>query len=299
MPEGLIDVVMMVDAFGEAEQRPTTLPKHFREEVQLTDDLKISPLWDLRSDLLEACEPRGIGWSPPTKSFGVDYAIERTDAPEPYFSFDPDRRLWTCVQLSRLVRPTSIGMGKGGRLTLDGSGNVERFAPSNVDGCAGRSWVSDTNDNWLRDEDVHGIIELLVRFDPSNLPERVLQALWQHEFIHQMYFVDVRWPLAATGLESLIHTDKYRSTKQFVQRLLGVQESLGISLADEPTLERLYDRRSAVAHGARLGELDPLTRSDYMTLEHLLRVIVRSAILDPGIASLFENSAAIKKEWPI
>ncbi len=299
MAEVLFDLVMMVDAFGEAEHRPSTLPKHFKEDVQLAEELKISPLNAIRSDLLEACEPRGINWSPPTKSFGVNYGIVRVDAPNPYFSFDPDRRLWTCVQLSRLVRPTSIGMAKGGRVTLDESGKVTRFAPSRLEGCAGRSWVADTNANWLRDEDIPPIKELLQKFDAKALPERVLQALWQHEFIHQMYFVDVRWPLAATGLESLIHTDKFQSTKQFVQRLLGVQETLGISLADEPTLERLYDRRSAVAHGKRLGDLDPQTRTDYLILEELLRTVVRGAILDPKIASLFENPATIRSEWPV
>lgn len=299
MADELIDVVLMVGAFGETTHRPDPIPKHFREEASLVDDIAIAPLEGIKTELLEACEPTGINWKPPTKSFGINYAILRRNAPHPYTSFDPDRRLWTCVQLSRLVRPTSLGMGNAGRLTLSQDGTVKRFAPSRIDGSAGRGWVADTDANWLRDEDVPRIAELIQRFDPKALPERVLQALWQHEFVHQMHFVDVRWPLATTGLESLIHTDRYRSTKQFVQRLLGVQGTLGLSIADESTLGRLYDRRSSVAHGKRLGDLDETTRSDYITLETLLRTIVRSAILDESFASLFADDDRIRRKWPI
>jgi hypothetical protein len=295
----LIDLALMIDAFGEAAEVPSPLPRHFREEVELGPDLWIDPLRDVRTELLEACDPRGINWDPPTKAYGANYAIVRRNAPDPYFNFDPDRRLWTCIQLSRLVRPTSISMGKGGRLSLKPDGTIERFAPSPVEGCAGRCWVATPEANWLRDEDIPPIRELIATFDADKLPERVLQALWQHEFVHQVFYADIRWPLAATGLESLMHTDRHGSTRQFVQRILGVQATLGLSLADEDTLVRLYDKRSSIAHGKRLGDLDERIRADYMILEELLRTVIRSAILKDDFAALFSDAENIKRQWPV
>lgn len=295
----LFDVAMMVDAFGDGGKVPSPLPAHFKKEVSLSPDVSISPMDGILRDLLEACEPRGLDWEPPAKSFGVNYAFFRRDAPDPYFSFDPDRRLWQSVQLSRLVHPTSVGFAKAGRLTLDSDGKVKRFAPSRLHGVGGRYFVAQPEKNWLSDEHIPFVRELLEGFDPDSLPERVLQALWQHEFLHQLYFVDTRWPLAASGLEAFIHTDPYQSTKQFVQRLLGVQEDLDIELADEETLYRLYDRRSAVAHGKRLGDLDEETRADYVSLEDLLREVLRAAILDSDFASIFEDPHEIRSRWPI
>ena len=72
---------------------------------------------------------------------------------------------------------------------------------------------------------------------------------------------------------------------------------LGIDLADEDLLNHLYDRRSAVAHGSRGGDLDSETRSEYLTLERLLRAILRRSILDSGVAAWFVDAKTIREKW--
>ena len=295
-----LDVVLMVDAFAEVEDIPFPLPKHFEEEISLASDLAIAPLPSVRGELLAACDPRGINWTPPHKNYGANYAIIRRNPPtELSLAFDPDRRLWTCVQLSRLIRPTSIGLGHGGRLSLTKTGEVERFVPSRIDGPAGRGWVAEPDKNWIRDVDIADIRTVLAAFEAHPLPERVIQGLWQHEFLHQVPFVDVRWPLAAAGLESFVHTDRERSTRQFVVRILGIQEHLGVQLASEDELVRAYDRRSAIAHGRRLGDLNPEIRADYVKLEGALRTILVSAIRDPAFGGIFANADRIRDMWPV
>ena len=42
--EVMLDLVMMVDAFAEVPEVPDPLPRHFREDVPLAEDLAISPM---------------------------------------------------------------------------------------------------------------------------------------------------------------------------------------------------------------------------------------------------------------
>lgn len=128
--EEFTDVVLMVDAFAEAKEVPDPLPGYFDEDVTLSGDLFLGPLLSLRRELLDACDPRGINWEPPTKAYPVNFVIGRRAAPGHPWNFDPDRRLWTCIQLSRLVQPTSLGFDRAGRLQFDGDGKLLAFAPS-------------------------------------------------------------------------------------------------------------------------------------------------------------------------
>ena len=189
--ETLVDVVLQVDAFSDVEDPPDPLPQYFREEVTIAGDLFPAPMADLRRDFLEACEPRGINWDPPEVAYPVNFVMGQRDAPRPYFGFDPDRRLHTCIQLSRLVQPTSLGYGRAGRIRLGDDGEFLGFAPSRITGGPGRGWVAERERNWFDDHHVPEIAALVENFDPeATLPERVLQALWHHEHAHQVQWWD-------------------------------------------------------------------------------------------------------------
>jgi hypothetical protein len=56
----LIDATLMIDAFGDVDDLPETLPRHLDEEVQLAEDLWIGPLLPYRLKMLDLCEPRPV-----------------------------------------------------------------------------------------------------------------------------------------------------------------------------------------------------------------------------------------------
>lgn len=171
-----VDAVLQIDAFGEVERLPDPLPSHLDGEVQLAEDLWIGPFTPYRFDMLDQCEPRGLNWEPPIKQFGANYGIYRVDPPvERVPFFDQDRRLWTCLQLTRLIRPTSIDFQYAGRLEFEGE-SVSRFEPARRAGCGETASVADPTQNWIRDEDIAPIQGLLVAFRPDQLPDRVRRS---------------------------------------------------------------------------------------------------------------------------
>jgi hypothetical protein len=293
------DITFAMDVFGEAPELPDPMPRHLRDLVQLADDLVLGPVTPHKQELIEACDPRGVNWLKPHRAYGSQYAFARLSPPGSSYEFDPDRRLLTCIQLSRLAHPTAVAYEFAGRLLTRDSGEVESFSPARLRGGSAVAFVTDPTRNWLSDDNVECLRQLLQSFDRDALPERVLRALFYHEYVHQLFYVDARWPMATTGLESFLHTDQAHSTRQFIQRALGLQDALAVRLATEDDLAEIYDRRSALAHGQSFGGLTDDNRRLYTALEDLLRSAIRRAILDPGFAAIFTDSAAIRARWPL
>ena len=291
----------MANAFGALEETPEPLPNHFSDEVVIKGGLRIGPLEPpLKDRIALACAQQGENWVRPVRSYPLNYAIYRQNAPEDrYWTWDSDRMLWTCLQISRLVRPTSIGLSFAARLVHDGSGAVESIIPARIDGSASRCWVANERENWIRDANVVEIRRLLQEFDPSRVPERVLRAMWFHEYAHQQVYLDARWALIAIGMEALIHTDERRrsgprSTRQFVDRSARLADRIGYHGMTRTDLDDIYERRSAIAHGQQLADAAGNDKRLYILLEEFLRKVIRSCILDATVADMFATDDAIR-----
>lgn len=293
------DLTLAIDVFGEVDDLPDPIPRHVHEVVELDADLIIGPITEHTQQILDACEPRGINLPKPHHAFGSQYGIGRLAPPGHAHQFDPDLRLRTCVQLSRVAHPTALSFVFAGRLTTDGDRRITEFAPARLIAGGRHAFVADPPRNWLNDDHVAVLRQLLASFDPDLLPRRVLNALFYHEYLHQLQTVDARWPMATTGLEALIHTDRHNSTRQFVQRLLGLQARVELAIADEGDLLAMYDRRSTLAHGQTLGGLTPENKRLYELLELLLRTAIKNAILTPAFGDLFRDDAIIRSTWPV
>jgi len=199
------------------------------------------------------------------------------------------------MTLSRLVRPTSIGVRCAARLIFDADDNLMEIAPANLD-IGVRAWVADESRNWLRDEDLPRLRRLVDRFDPEVLSSRPQRAFWFFEHACRTLWIDVRWPLMTIALEALVHTDRRHSTRQFVERILTLSGRIGGPEVSEDELREIYDRRSHLAHGAGLGALDAEARRLYLKMEAVLRRILEAIVLEPATAAIFEDEANIRRE---
>ena len=132
-PRALIEIVdyllvttdLGASAVPAGHDRPVSLPSGIRIEC-------LGPAFAER--LLDAAEPRGENWEA-TRQFGVVHAYVRTvwkeaNGPDPdaLYSWDHKRRLYPCVQLSRLVRDNAVGTEYAIRLLRRGDGS-ERLVP--------------------------------------------------------------------------------------------------------------------------------------------------------------------------
>lgn len=297
----ITDVTLMLDCFsGVPEGDVPALdawPRHFREEVRIYEDLYIGPLRDLRGQIYDACQPKGMNWVEPTRNFPIEYGIYRCQASsERRWIWDPDQRLQTCLMLSRLVRPTSIGVRYAARLIYDPENSLIEIAPANISGTGTKAWVVDESRNWLRDSDIPPLRTLLQCFDSAVLSSRVSRAFWHFEHGCRNAWIDARWPIMTIALEALVHTDRYHSTRQFVERISALAERIDGLDVSEDELSEIYNRRSELAHGQGLGLLDNETRALYLRMEEVLRRILETIVLDPDVAAIFENTNTIRRE---
>lgn len=296
--ETRIDIALAMDVFGEAPELPDPLPTHTQRDVPIINGLFIGPV-EHRGEIIEACDPRGISWNPPTRQYGSQYGIWCDVEPGTANQFDVGDRLGICIQLSRLVHPTGIDFRFAGRLSLRDDGTIAEFVPGRVRADARPAYVADPTTNWLSDSHIDELRQLLLAFQPKALGVRLTRALFYHEYLHRLYYVGARWPMATTGIEALIHTDKYRSTAQFVHRAMGLQKELGINVATESDLRDIYDLRSRLAHGHTLGDLGTGEMTLYMALEQILRTSIRRGIEDAKFAAFFKSDDTVRSRWPL
>jgi hypothetical protein len=137
------------------------------------------------------------------------------------------------------------------------------------------------------------------RFSASPLPDRASRALWYHEYAVRTYYVEIRWVLAATELEAIVHVDQYHSTRQFKCRVSQLASELGVSGLGLLQAERAYMHRSTFAHGQKLGQLSDIDRKLYESMETTVRVAVLKAIEDDKFSGILSDPEKIKKRWPI
>jgi hypothetical protein len=297
--------------YADHDGKSTRPIVYFDDPVQIDGDLWIAALdEELTKWVLDASEPAGRNYHP-HRIYTGGYAFIRSNAPAPKpdeGDFDPDMRLRTAVALSRLVHPTSIGLGHSVRIkTLGETREKWQIVPHTEPGVGENAFVLDVSDNWLVPTDVPALTGLVRAWDPTTIPKRIGAALWYHEMAARSYFSDIRWPLLVTALESLVRIKNEQdnkgrsvgSTRAFVTRLgqLGRYDpTLSVS---EPELIEIYEKRSDLVHALALVAMDEPTKALYRKSERLLRGILRKAIVDAGFANLFVTDKTVSAAFPV
>ncbi len=298
-----VDVILNTGAYDFPGNRPVW-PKYHLRKAKVGPDLWIGRHPD-REAIMDACEQRGANSLKAFRQFPSHYAFFRTHAPDPTdrYKFDSDRRLRTCLQLSRLIRPSETGYYYSARILRE-RGRRREIVPYGARGIGTFAFNIEDDANWFGDDHVVALRKLLKVFAPSVLPERVSRALWYHEYVFWTQMIDVRWPLCVTALEALIHTDerdrpvrlRLGSTDQFIRRLLMLSQFVKGLTWTEQDLREAYDRRSGLVHGVGKGAdaLTPEGRRLYLLVENGLRAIILAAIYKQPIADIFASKASIR-----
>ncbi|MBK9411008.1 MAG: hypothetical protein IPN47_23810 [Gemmatimonadetes bacterium] len=298
-----VDVILNTGALDFPDAR-LVWPRFLRRRTLLAPDLWIGRHPD-REAVMDACEQRGANTLKAIRQFPSHYGCFRTNPPNPTdrYAFDADDRLRTCLQLSRLVRPSSTGYHYAARIIRD-QGRRREIIPYGARGLGTYAYDAHEDANWFGDDDVVALRTLLKAFDPTALTARVKGALWYHEYIFWTQMIDVRWPLCITALEALVHTDdkdlpkrsRLGSTVQFVRRLRCLSQYVPELTWTQRDLEEAYDHRSGFVHGVGRGAdaLTPHRRHLYLTVEAGLRAVIRAAILRPVIDQIFSSRSSIR-----
>jgi hypothetical protein len=310
-PPRITDVLLVASPYAHGGGNPGRPVVYFERSYRILDDVWLANFdVDFARRILDACEHRGENFHA-HRQYGAPYGFVRVSAPEVpghAFNFDHDARLLTCVALSRLVHPTSIGFENAARIRTSGDGH-RQVIPHTAYELGAYAFVTDTDQNWLVPADVPAISKLAAAYLESTLPPRVSSALWHSEIAARTHYTNVRWPTQVTALESLIHVAGERdprnpkryagSTRVFVDRLVAIGRNNPSLSVSEGTLGDIYDKRSTLAHGQSFGGLDPATKQLVRTTEQLLRNILKACILDRSFASTFASDGAVQSNYPL
>jgi hypothetical protein len=253
---------------------------------------------DLANQIMGACEPTGAAGF--NRLFGQLYSFIRENAPvSPALEWDSDERLQICMSLSRIIHPTTISFGYSARIRFENESILD-ITPGPVSGFGAHAYILDESfRNWLTESEANELASLVGAYFSTDLPSRIRQAIWYFEYAFRTYFIDIRWPLICMGLESLIHTEKYKSTRQFSFRVSNLAKVLSMDSLDEDKAEEAYITRSLLVHGQKIGNLEEYKFGLYEKLENILREAIRISILDKSFADIFTSDNKIREKWPI
>jgi hypothetical protein len=296
-------LLVTTDDHGGAE------PAGFGGPVVLPEGIEIQRLdQDLSDRLLNATDLRGENFDAP-RSYHVVHAYVRTVwtrgegmAPEHLYHWDPDGRLYQCVQLSRLVRDNNTSTERAVRRLVQ-AGGAERLVP--FDGwdshVAYRLYPDERG--WLDTSEAGELADLLCAYwDGPELPIRVGRALRRADAITRERYLQDAIPLVVAGFESLLKIQREYSRAQFKQRVPQLAVDLGVTI-DEDEAGGVYDDRSALVHGDWVDLASDHEREEFemsfVKLQETLRRAVRNAIEDRTFAAVFETPAAIAARWPV
>ncbi len=271
------------------------------ERFQIADDLWIDPLSDdLAKQVFDSCEPPGLLIHRPHSPLQQLYAFVREQAPpKPVYKWDSDRRLLTCVALSRLVHPTTISFRYAARIIYTSDDAPPEVVPGPVRGHGADVFlVDEAGRDWLTTNELGALRELVQLLHAADLPPRIWRAFWYYEYAARTFYADVRCTLVCTALEALVHTDRFGSTQQFSVRVSRLAAELGIDLSRDDA-EAGYDMRSALSHGQGLPEFTGEDRRLYGIMETTLQRGLVRAIRDRDFAEVFLTSERIRDRWPL
>ncbi len=293
-------VIDIVFARASGEGRPDDLPPPAKRQIQLSPNIYLgrhtNELWEA---VCKACIPPGYNFEP-VRWLVQLYAFWNTSPAKPAeCSWDPDQSLAATVALSRLVHPNSIGFKYSARITLSSDDQIVQIVPGPVSGLLAHAFVIPGSYDWLNDDDASALGRLCESFVrcSSVLPPRLKRAFWNCEYAAALEWVDLRWGVVATALESLVHTDRQHSTRQFVDRVAALAERLIVEFTKDDA-RRAYGLRSSVAHGQGFQSLDDETVALYRRMETVLRCSIRQAIEDAAFREIFMSDDTIRAEFP-
>jgi len=289
--------------FGNEEE--TTKFPPIQQRVNLSKEMWLGQLDSETARLvMDTCEPRVLGAPLPFRQFAQLYSFVR-ELPEQtdLYRWDDDNELTAVVGLSRLIHPTFIGFAYAARLAYEADG-VKQIFPAQIKGISPEAFLSPNRKrDWLTEADASRLRDLRPLLH-QQLPKRLHNALWHHEYACRTYFLDHRWTLVCTGLEALLHTDQVRNTAQFTRRVPALAAEVGVSIS-EAEADEGYDLRSRLAHGVSFlssGTGQGPTTSQlqlYDRLEDTLRAAVLRGMLDKSFGNIFSEEDQIRTRWPI
>jgi hypothetical protein len=273
--------------------------------VRLSDQIWIGPIEaDIAKAVMDSCETKGLGIIAPIRQFAQLYSfIRELPANSDIYEWDSDNQLTTSIALSRLIHPTSVGLAYAARIAY-GPNGLTMVHPAQIRGIGINAFMSSSRTrDWITEHEAERLGKLLSPY-PSSLPQRILNALWYHEYAARTYYLDHRWTFVCTALEALIHTDRGGSTMQFKKRVSKLASELGVTLSENEA-DRAYDLRSGLAHGTSFLSTSTSrgATSDqidwYDRLEDTLRLAILRAMQDRRFADVFMDDDQIRVKWVI
>ena len=255
--------------------------------------------------LFAATDLRGENWSCGRLYVAVQAYVREDwsegEATAALDTWDHEHRIWSTVQLSRLVRDNGTSTEHAAQLQIYVDGSV-RIVP--FDGFESHVVyrLYPERPGWL---DVGEAIELRTLLDAywgrPALPDRVGGALRQADAIMGERYLEYALPLVVGGFESLLKVGRDFLKAQFSQRVAALAAEVGVQLSI-PECEEVYEDRSALVHGVGVDLTQPHERNEFgrrfNALQETLRRAVRRAIEDPSFASIFADDARITGTWP-
>ena len=212
--------------------------------------------------------------------------------------------LFTVLALSRLVRPTTVGNRYCAKIYSTPETDPIILALT-ISGANPDVTIADVARDWLTPNDGPELRQLMSWVSPrKQMHPRIHRAFWNHEDAMRTYFLDFRLPVVVAGLESLMTVEKGRGlTDRFVRRVAKLAADFKIQLSDKE-LRQAYKLRSEVTHGRSflydLSGVLPQTehRPLYDKLESLLRVTVKTCLLDESFGLRFANDQTVLQNYP-
>lgn len=251
-------------------------------------------------EFMNACEVRGLN-DTPIRQYGARFLFIRENAPGPYRQWDADQAILTAMAMTRLVVPQAYCTEYAGSIVQE-AGRPRTIEPVSGSG-KWSGWTPEpTRRNWLDSNDATAVGRLVQRYldDREELPPRVGRALWLHEYLAQVRWLDVAWPLTVTGLEALLNTDKRDQRRQFVGRVGALSRELMVPGLDDDFLDRAYTTRCEAIHGLHVAFGDaPDAARELAVLQRVLREAIRRAIENRLWRSHFLDAASVRAAWTI
>ncbi len=264
-------------------------------KILIVPDLWIEKLNTSEADkIMDACEPQGFNYSE-KRQYAQMYSIVRCISDDQ--EWDSDGILQTVIALSRIIHPTTISYKYSAIVTRDSQENIIRVVPGPVSGPGAEAFIADNTRNWLTESKVNELKKLFADYQRDSLLRPVSTCLWYYEYCSWQKYIDIRWTLVSTALESIVHTDRHHSTKQFTVRIPKLAETVGM-IIPEKEAEQFYDLRSSLVHSG-LGDLSTDNKQLYCLMEELLRRVIKYSIINPKFSAFLADSNQIQNAWPL
>jgi hypothetical protein len=304
VPKGCYVMLHIGAGSSLADQSPSPLiVADGRSRFDLSSDIWIEKLdSELAKHIQTACEPSHYN----IDNFPYDrhlYAFVRRVPDVERSRYEGLAELFAVATLSRLVHPTSIGSRYCALVfhfgLKDSAIQAIQFTGMSPDVFLDQNNLRD----WLSVEDGE-LLRKLMRWVPSSkvMHRRIHRAYWYHEYAIRSYYLDARWPLVVSGFEALINTRNNGVRRQFCFRVGRLATEFNVPLT-EKELGRAYDLRSKLVHAEDFlfglqgilptGQHNALHRK----LESLLRLTLKTCLLDDTFAAHFRDRAAVEARW--